>query len=68
MWNADMPRVREIGGELGGQKFGVKLDDAQDKHLHALTAEVAELGRVQKLQGNALRSLVSHTIRKEGER
>lgn len=63
MWNAEMPRITEVGG----QQFGVKLDHKQDTQLAALGADVEEVRRVQKLHRNALQVLTGHITRKEGD-
>lgn len=36
MWNADMPRVTELGGEFAGQKVALKLDQTQGTQIAAL--------------------------------
>jgi len=65
MLTADMPRISEIGGEVAGNKLGVKLDHRQDRQLDVVRAELEELKRAQTLHGEAVRTLTAYIQRTE---
>lgn len=65
MWNARLPRVSELGGEVAGNKLAIKLDHEQDGQLAAIQDKLADLQRVQGLHANVVGRLALEADREK---
>lgn len=69
MLQADLPRLREIGGsgKLLGQELALnaKLDDAREEQVRSHERRLEQVEQRQKGMENILRQVVEHVLRKE---
>jgi hypothetical protein len=65
MWNARLPRVRSVGGKLGGNEFAVDID--QDQQLEAVEDRMEKLEQKQKAGEQVIEDVVRYLLREEAQ-